>query len=181
MNKHLIHFEELPLLKGMEETRLAVDRLLFSTSDGNITMKMDGSPAFVIGHDPKDGEFFVSTKSFFNKTSVMYKTWDDFKTIEDLGLRQKLYMLHFYLRDLEFSGYIQGDYLFHRKDLTYNYDLDTLMYHPNTLVYGADRQYGIGVAFILTTIKIWFQYMPPIFPISSVESWIRSRSLSRST
>jgi hypothetical protein len=40
------------------------------TSGGNLSVKLDGSPAIVWGVDPACGEFFVGTKAVFNKKKV---------------------------------------------------------------------------------------------------------------
>ena len=47
-------------------------------SSGNLSAKIDGSPAVVWGNDPTDGRFFVGTKSVFNKRNPkLMKSYDD--------------------------------------------------------------------------------------------------------
>ena len=47
-------------------------------SEGNLSAKIDGSPAVVWGNDPKDGRFFVGTKSVFNKRNPkLMKSYED--------------------------------------------------------------------------------------------------------
>lgn len=60
---HLPHPEELPWLQGFAGVRAAVDAL--NDVPATATVKWDGSPAIVTGHDT-DG-FFLATKSYFNK------------------------------------------------------------------------------------------------------------------
>ena len=40
------------------------------TADSNVTVKIDGSPAIVWGRNPSTGNFFVGTKSVFNKIKI---------------------------------------------------------------------------------------------------------------
>ena len=40
----------------------------------NISAKIDGSPAIVWGRNPATGNYFVGTKSVFNKVLLMLKT-----------------------------------------------------------------------------------------------------------
>lgn len=44
-----------------------LDVLSWFSTPGRLSVKIDGSPAIVWGTDPKDGKFFVGTKSVFNK------------------------------------------------------------------------------------------------------------------
>ena len=63
LNKHQEHFEDL-LLEG----DLSV--LDFFNGDYEVSLKIDGSPAVVFGTNPANGEWFVSTKSAFNKVKI---------------------------------------------------------------------------------------------------------------
>ena len=56
-----------------------LDVLSWFSTPGRLSVKIDGSPAIVWGTDPKDGKFFVGTKSVFNK-----KTPKLIKSIKDL-------------------------------------------------------------------------------------------------
>jgi len=62
-NLHLEHPED-SILNG----DLSV--LNWFTSNGNISVKIDGSPAIVWGRNPSTGNFFVGTKSVFNKIKI---------------------------------------------------------------------------------------------------------------
>ena len=62
-NLHLEHPED-SVLNG----DLSV--LNWFTSDGNVSVKIDGSPAIVWGRNPSTGNFFVGTKSVFNKIKI---------------------------------------------------------------------------------------------------------------
>jgi len=62
-NKHQEHFEDL-LLEG----DLSV--LDFFNGNYEVSLKIDGSPAVVFGTNPANLEWFVSTKSAFNKVKI---------------------------------------------------------------------------------------------------------------
>ena len=63
-NTHINHPED-SILTG----DLSV--LKWFTSKGNLSVKVDGSPAIVWGTNPSTGNFFVGTKSVFNKVKIM--------------------------------------------------------------------------------------------------------------
>ena len=62
-NTHLEHPED-SILNG----DLTV--LNWFTAEGNLSVKIDGSPAIVFGKNPANGKFFVGTKSVFNKVKI---------------------------------------------------------------------------------------------------------------
>ena len=65
-NKHLDHLEDL-ILYGRREATNAVNEIM---NDPKLSVKWDGAPAIVFGTDPRNGKFFVGTKSVFNKIKV---------------------------------------------------------------------------------------------------------------
>ena len=62
-NKHIEHPEDLILTGDLT----VLDLLL---QDGHLSTKMDGAPAVVWGTNPATGNFFVGTKSVFNKVKI---------------------------------------------------------------------------------------------------------------
>lgn len=62
--KHIEHFEDLVL-----EGDLSV--LDIFNGECEVSMKIDGSPALVFGTNPTNNQFFISTKSAFNKVKIM--------------------------------------------------------------------------------------------------------------
>tara|TARA_Y100000287_G_scaffold174776_1_gene163897 strand:+ start:584 stop:1495 length:912 start_codon:yes stop_codon:yes gene_type:complete len=62
-NKHIEHPEDLILTGDLT----VLDLLL---QDGYLSTKMDGAPAVVWGTNPATGNFFVGTKSVFNKVKI---------------------------------------------------------------------------------------------------------------
>ena len=62
-NKHIEHPEDTILTGDLS----VLDLLL---ADGHLSVKMDGAPAIVWGTNPATGNFFVGTKSVFNKVKI---------------------------------------------------------------------------------------------------------------
>ena len=76
-NTHLEHLEDDIFNTGSTGAKNSIafleslrDMLTSGMGGGNtkVTVKWDGAPAVVCGKDPQTGEFFVGTKSVFNKT-----------------------------------------------------------------------------------------------------------------
>ena len=72
--KHIHHAEDRPILHGADGFDHAYGALYgahYHTKQGlqsnKLTMKYDGSPSVVFGHNPENGKFFVASKSAFNK------------------------------------------------------------------------------------------------------------------
>ena len=88
-------------------------------------MKIDGSPAIVWGTDPKDGKFFVGTKSVFNKK--IPKLIKSIKDLRNTGTT---------VNCLTFCFTASGSYHVHRiyqgDFMGYGGDSE---YTPNTLTY----------------------------------------------
>ena len=62
-NKHIEHPEDTILTGDLT----ALDWFL---AEGNLSLKIDGAPAIVWGRNPATGNFFVGTKSVFNKVKI---------------------------------------------------------------------------------------------------------------
>ena len=62
-NKHLEHPEDCVISGDLNV-------LNWFTAKGNISAKIDGSPAIVWGTNPSNNKFFVGTKSVFNKKLI---------------------------------------------------------------------------------------------------------------
>lgn len=62
-NKHQEHFEDLILTGDLSV-------LDFFNGDYEVSLKIDGSPSIVWGTNPVTGNFFVGTKSVFNKVKL---------------------------------------------------------------------------------------------------------------
>jgi len=66
-NTHLEHPEDA-ILQGRAATLQVLDFL--KEKNSKVSVKWDGAPAFVFGHNPENGKRFVGTKSVFNKRKI---------------------------------------------------------------------------------------------------------------
>jgi len=95
-------------------------------SSGNLSAKIDGSPAVVWGNDPTDGRFFVGTKSVFNKRKPkLMKSYDDIDANYKGELNEILTACFRWLPSRDKSIY-QGDFIGFGGSNTWT---------PNTLTY----------------------------------------------
>ena len=123
-NTHIEHPED-SILTG----DLSVLDWFCSMKGAKASLKMDGAPAVVWGTNPATGNFFVGTKSVFNKKKIkINETHDDIdRNHPDGDLASKL---HACLDCLPRTDEIyQGDFIGFGGDHTYQ---------PNTLVYSFD-------------------------------------------
>ena len=110
-NLHLEHPED-SVLNG----DLSV--LNWFTSDGNVSVKIDGSPAIVWGRNPSTGNFFVGTKSVFNKIKI--KINESHQQIDNNHQGKVAEILHHCLDYLPRTDNIyQGDFIGFGGDSTY--------------------------------------------------------------
>jgi hypothetical protein len=66
-NTHLEHPEDA-ILQGRAATLQVLDFL--KEKNSKVSVKWDGAPAIVFGHNPENGKRFVGTKSVFNKRKI---------------------------------------------------------------------------------------------------------------
>ena len=118
-NKHLEHPED-SVLSG------DLNVLNWFTANGNISAKIDGSPAIVWGTNPANNKFFVGTKSVFNKKLI--KINHNHRDIDNNHQGKVATILHHCLDNLPFTTNIyQGDFLgFGGSD---NYNPNTIRYY----------------------------------------------------
>ncbi len=117
-NTHLQHPED-SILTG----DLSV--LNWFTAKSNLSVKIDGAPAIVWGTNPATGNFFVGTKSVFNKVKIkINESHEDIDTNHQGNVAQILHACLDYLPRT--AGILQGDFIgFGGKD----------EYKPNTITY----------------------------------------------
>ena len=117
-NTHLEHPED-SILTG----DLSV--LDWFTAAGELSVKMDGAPAIVWGTNPATGNFFVGTKSVFNKVKIkINESHEDIDANHQGNVAQILHACLDYLPRT--AGILQGDFIgFGGKD----------EYKPNTITY----------------------------------------------
>jgi hypothetical protein len=147
---HLPHLDDIYFLSGSFGICNALDDL---ESGAPSSIKFDGI-GIVCGPAPDDGAFFIGTKSFFNKTPILYKNVEAIHTIEQPDLAKKLEIAFLSLKDVPFSCIHQGDLLFARdKDYTKGYFVEgkNIVFQPNIIAYTTRdveaRNSAIGVVF----------------------------------
>jgi hypothetical protein len=115
-----------------------------------LTVKYDGSPAFVCGLEPETKQFFLGTKSVFNKIPILNWNVDDIKTnYKDLSLQYKMTNLFNGLEPLKWDGVYQGDFLWAGlggQGLKYE-----VKCCPNILTYKIPLAYYTGLGVVLHT------------------------------
>ena len=152
-NVHLTHVEDL-VFDGPDEVGDAIEFLkeltkMLSGSGSqkvNATVKWDGAPAIFCGTDPETGDFFVGTKSVFNKTPKVNFTQADIKKNHKGGLADKLSVALRYLPKLGISGVIQGDMMYGPGDIkteTINGE-SCYTFTPNTITYAVPVDSDLG-------------------------------------
>ena len=82
--KHLEHAEDHVINAGFDGFAHAFhnledvkDQIQGKKNKTKITTKYDGSPSVVFGHNPDNGQFFVASKSAFNKNPKLNYTFED--------------------------------------------------------------------------------------------------------
>jgi hypothetical protein len=145
--QHLTHLEELILTqkeKGVDIALNFINELLktfrgHSSSEVYTTVKYDGAPAVIVGFNPENDRFFVSTKSLANVEPKVNYTDDDIERNHGNapGLVEKLKLALKYLPDVIKSGIYQGDFMFDSNTL-HSFAKDGINYitfKPNTITY----------------------------------------------
>ena len=120
-NTHIEHPEDSILSGDLRVLR-------WFTEDGNISVKIDGSPAIVWGTNPATKKFFVGTKSVFNKKLI--KINHSHKEIDKNHTGFVAEVLHACFDNLpktkkvyqgDFIGF-GGDYIYRPNTITYRFD-----------------------------------------------------------
>ena len=121
-NTHLQHPEDSILTGDLT----ALDWFL---ADGDLSVKIDGAPAIVWGTNPATGNFFVGTKSVFNKVKIkINETHDDIDRNHSGNVADILHRCFDFLPS--FDGIVQGDFIGFGGDDTFC---------PNTITYIFDE------------------------------------------
>ena len=121
-NTHLQHPEDSILTGDLT----VLDWFL---AESDLSVKIDGSPAIVWGTNPATGNFFVGTKSVFNKVKIkINETHDDIDRNHSGAVADILHHCFDCLPD--FDGIVQGDFIGFGGDDTFC---------PNTITYVFDE------------------------------------------
>jgi hypothetical protein len=151
--KHITHIEDSSLYHGHEgvsdSASMLEDIHNHLTGKGigksKISTKYDGAPSLVFGKHPQTGQFFVASKSAFNKDPKINYTEEDIERNHGHapGLVEKLKTA---LRELPkiapHNGIYQGDVMYSKSDV----EKKDGQYHfkPNTLTYSTNADSAEG-------------------------------------
>ena len=154
--KHLEHLEDEMLNYGVEGCMAAVSFLQelrkmlgCDNSTGFMQTKWDGVPSVVCGIDPLTEEFFIGTKSVFNKEEPKIAASEGGIEMfygHQPDLAKKLKLCFKYFSQLGITGVIQGDFLADKSDVkTETVNGEKLYTFGNqTLTYGIPVDHPIG-------------------------------------
>lgn len=144
--KHLTHVEDMAIHGGHEGVAVADehlrgmhDMLTGKNNKLHASTKYDGAPAVVFGTHPQTGQFFVATKSAFNKNPKINYTDENIDQNHGHapGLVEKLKTsLHELPKIMPRTGGVfQGDLMHTKGDAVSKGDMTSVT--PNTLTYSA--------------------------------------------
>ena len=156
-NTHLTHLEELVLTEGPDGYNKAKSFLFEliknlkgeSEAKVNTSVKWDGAPAMIVGINPENGQFFVGTKSVFNKVTpkINYTKEDISKNHGHApGLADKLRKALAYLPSLGIKNILQGDFMFD-SGMIGNQEIGGEAHYtfkPNTITYAVEANSELG-------------------------------------
>ena len=164
-NTHLEHLEDNILNDGSQGGKEAVAFLRSlgkmldqGEADARVTVKWDGAPAVICGTNPENKQFFVGTKSVFNKTNpkIIYSE-NDVDGLYTGQLAEKLKASYRYLSTLSIPNVVQGDLLFTDDKYEANIGGDTCVaFQPNTIVYAVPKDSDIGQKIEVAKLGIVF-------------------------
>ena len=180
-NTHIEHPEDSILSGDLRVLR-------WFTEDGNISVKIDGSPAIVWGTNPATKKFFVGTKSVFNKKLI--KINHSHKEIDKNHTGFVAEVLHACFDNLpktkkvyqgDFIGF-GGDYIYRPNTITYRFDKiikQNIIIAPHTLYHvKQDLRDAIGVPIHklpISRYKTRVKFVRPLAEIHNDNESIRSK------
>ncbi len=167
---HLTHAEDLIItdyVKGAQQAARMLNGLTaflkgHADSPVNLSVKIDGSPAIVVGNDPRDDVFFIGTKGAFAKTPKIAKSLAEIKQLyagKD-GLIDTMTVAFTALKKIWPRGKIvfQGDVLFTPTIKTRQMidGQDYVTFKPNTIVYGLPAESDLGKQVLAAEFGVCF-------------------------
>ena len=180
-NTHIEHPEDSILSGDLRVLR-------WFTEQGNISVKIDGSPAIVWGTNPATKKFFVGTKSVFNKKLI--KINHSHKEIDKNHTGFVAKVLHACFDNLpkskkvyqgDFIGF-GGDYIYRPNTITYRFDKiikQNIIIAPHTLYHvKQDLKDAIGVPIQklpISRYKTRVKFIRPLAEIHNDNESIRSK------
>lgn len=126
MNEHIKHLEE-PLYNGdLNATNLNFIDVIYSPK---VSIKIDGSPSIFFGC--VENNFFIATKSIFNKNRKMFFSIDEiYKSVSDLELAEKLRVCFTTLK----NDFTSNNIIYQADLISWNTN-ENSVYQPNVLQY----------------------------------------------
>ena len=180
-NTHIEHPEDSILSGDLRVLR-------WFTEQGNISVKIDGSPAIVWGTNPATKKFFVGTKSVFNKKLI--KINHSHNEIDKNHTGFVAEVLHACFDNLpkskkvyqgDFIGF-GGDYIYRPNTITYRFDKiikQNIIIAPHTLYHvKQDLKDAVAVPFSSiprVTNKTKVKFIKPLAEIHNDNESIRSK------
>ena len=180
-NTHIEHPEDSILSGDLRVLR-------WFTEQGNISVKIDGSPAIVWGTNPATKKFFVGTKSVFNKKLI--KINHSHKEIDKNHTGFVAKVLHACFDNLpkskkvyqgDFIGF-GGDYIYRPNTITYRFDKiikQNIIIAPHTLYHvKQDLRDAIAVPIHklpISRYKTRVKFVRPLADIQNDNESIRSK------
>ena len=180
-NTHIEHPEDSILSGDLRVLR-------WFTEDGNISVKIDGSPAIVWGTNPATKKFFVGTKSVFNKKLI--KINHSHNEIDKNHTGFVAEVLHACFDNLpktkkvyqgDFIGF-GGDYIYRPNTITYRFDKiikQNIIIAPHTLYHvKQDLRDAIAVPIHklpISRYKTRVKFVRPLAEIQNDNESIRSK------
>ena len=180
-NTHIEHPEDSILSGDLRVLR-------WFTEDGNISVKIDGSPAIVWGTNPATKKFFVGTKSVFNKKLI--KINHSHKEIDKNHTGFVAEVLHACFDNLpkskkvyqgDFIGF-GGDYIYRPNTITYRFDKiikQNIIIAPHTLYHvKQDLRDAVAVPIHklpISRYKTRVKFVRPLAEIQNDNESIRSK------
>lgn len=155
-NLHMTHVNDSMYIDGYAGFRASLGMMSsvlsrlagYTKSKINVATKFDGSPAVYLGYNPENGQFFVATKSLFNKTPKINYTEEDIRANHAGGLLEILPLVLKYGKELGIpKGIIlQGDLMFTPsvKKKTSIDGEEHWLFQPNTIAYAVPTHTEMG-------------------------------------
>jgi len=151
--KHLTHVEDYAIHHGHEGISRATEALnalhnhfLNRKSNHTFSDKADGAPSIVYGNHPQTGQFFVASKSAFNKNPKINYTEQDIDKnhghAPGLALKLKEALKHLSKTMPESGGIYQGDLMYGKGDVSTKDGHHH--FTPNLLTYSVDKNSAEG-------------------------------------
>lgn len=144
---HIIHSGNEGVAKAGHALEGAHNALMGKKTDMHLSTKYDGAPSIVFGYHPKNGRFFVGTKSAFNKNPKINYTDKDIEQNHGHapGLVDKLKTALKHLPKITPKhGVYQGDVMHTKEDVKKHGN--KLSFTPNTITYSTDADSAHGKA-----------------------------------